>query len=663
MGSGPVGQHQIVRGHRVPRSPVKAFGACQIIQIGNLPEAPFGVTGFEAGVEFEVRGRRVDVALDIGTVEDQGGVAGQDTACSGKEAFCRPPWADVNHINSLCAVVCLHQSSYGLEPQVRNNMKAIAYVRWSSKDQKKGDSERRQTSLAAEMCQTRGWTLVETVIEHGKSAYHGRNRSKIGELGKLEKRAANGELAGMALIVENVDRLSRQEPIEGLLLLQSLTKAGVTVAESASNSVLDANTVKENWQSLLVPFLRWGLSYEESHKKGLRISEAYQSTLDRGFRTKDGLADLRFSPSWIGRDDAGDYQIIEDRADIVRLIYKRCVDGHGLRAICAELNKDLSKTRWQKGDWNQANIREILRNRQSLGEYELTERTEDNYTRRTGQWVKGNFPSVIDAELWHRAQSALDARRSTGGKRRGMVNLLQGFTYCGAINDGERCGSRMIITQNSKTEPRKARLRCARNHRAAGCNSRASFHYQHLLNGILNQLLEVALPVPKKESDASSSLAVAQVELEGAEKRLDNLVDAFAESGSPALKRGIARAEADIEEQRQKLEELRIALEKEQSKRPAQNAIDEIQTLRDQLQEDEDARRKVHSALQEMITSVFLYPDTREAHVLVAGIHALRFDGLGNLIDSQVATSAVLEGAHNDNPIGLQRYLDYTKNG
>lgn len=111
MGSGPVDQHQIVRGHRVPRSPVKAFGACQIIQIGNLPEAPFGVTGFEAGVEFEVRGRRVDVALDIGAVEDQGGVAGQDTACSGKEAFCRPPWADVNHINSFCAVVCLHLSS------------------------------------------------------------------------------------------------------------------------------------------------------------------------------------------------------------------------------------------------------------------------------------------------------------------------------------------------------------------------------------------------------------------------------------------------------------------------------------------------------------------------------------------------------------------------
>lgn len=406
---------------------------------------------------------------------------------------------------------------------------AIAYIRWSSKDQRKGNSERRQTTLAKEMCQRHGWDLNEIIIEHGKSAFHGRNRSAIGELGKLERRAALGELAGQVLIVENVDRLSRQEPIEGLNLLQNLTRAGLWVAESATDQIYDAKTVTENWQALLVPFIRLGVGYEEGIKKGRRVSQAYQSTVDRGYRTKEGIADLRFSPSWISRDEDGEYMIIEERAAIVRQIYQRCVDGHGLRSICGELNADLANTRWQKGDWTQANVREILRNRQSLGEYEQTDRTPDNRTKRNGNWIKGAFPAVIDPELWHRAQAALDARRSTGGKRRGMVNLLQGFTYCGAMNDGERCGSRMIITQNSKTEPRKARLRCARNHRAAGCKSRASYHYQHLLNGILDQILELSLPTTKQEGDAHSSIAIAQAELAAAEKRLDNLVDAFAE--------------------------------------------------------------------------------------------------------------------------------------
>ncbi len=537
-------------------------------------------------------------------------------------------------------------------------MDAIAYVRWSNKDQSKGDSERRQTALAQKMCITNGWRLVETVIESGKSAYHGRNRLSTGELGKLEARAAQGELAGMVLIVENVDRLSRQEPLQGLNLLQNLTTAGVTVAESSKGTILDAETVRENWQSLLVPFLSWGLGYEESKKKGKRVSEAYRATVDRNFRTKGGLADLRFSPSWIGRDEAGDYMVIEERAEIVRLIYQRCVDGYGLRSICAELNKDLARTRWQKGDWNQANVREILRNRQTLGEYQITERNEANFTRPTGQWLKGGFQSIIEPELWYRAQTALDARRSTGGKHRGMVNLLQGFTYCAATNSGQHCGSRMIISQTSRTEPRKARLRCARNHRAAGCSSRASYHYEHLLNGILDEVLHLALPSERQQSTLYGSIAVADTELREAEKRLDNLVDAFSETGSPALMRGITRAEREIEEQRERLEALRAQAEREDVKRPPQEAAEVVKELRSRIHDDEDARRKIHSALREMITAIFLYPDTREAYVLVAGVYALRFDGLGKLLDHQVATSAMMEGAYTDNPMALARFME-----
>lgn len=231
-------------------------------------------------------------------------------------------------------------------------MRAIAYVRWSSKDQSQGDSERRQISLAQDMCKNNGWTLVETVIERGKSAYRGRNRAADGELGKLEARAETGELSGMVLIVEDVDRLSRQEPLQGLNLLKALTDAGLTVAQSTNSIILDSQAVGDNWQTLLSPFIGWGLAYEESKKKGKRIRQAYQETVNRGFRTKLGLADLRFSPSWITRDQKGDYKVMEDRAAIVRMIYQRCVDGYGLRTICAELNADLSSTRWQKGDWN-----------------------------------------------------------------------------------------------------------------------------------------------------------------------------------------------------------------------------------------------------------------------------------------------------------------------
>lgn len=541
------------------------------------------------------------------------------------------------------------QQLWGME------LEAIAYIRWSTDDQTEGDSERRQTSLAQAVCQSRGWSLIETVIEKGKSAYKGKNRAKGGKLAEIEERAAKGLLNGKALIIENIDRLSRQEPIVGLNLIHSLVYAGITLVESASGQTYTADEIKRNWQTLLTPFLRAGLGYEESAKKGKRIAEAFQGTIERGFLTKDGLADLRFVPSWIDRDGSK-FIVIEERAAIVRRIFDRCLEGKGLRHICAELNADLANTRWQKGDWTQANVREILRGRGALGEYCRVEEPGVGGRHKHGQWFK-ICPAVITPETWHRAQEALDRRRSSGGKRRNMVNLLQGFTYCAARNDGQLCGSRMIITQTDVNAPRKARLRCAKNHRAAGCASSASFHYHHLLNGILDNILHLALPSPD-ESPTDFGLATAEMELRTAEQRLDNLVDAYASNPSPAMLRGIQRAEQDITQQKVKINEIRLTAEQQANRKPTPELAAEITALRASLTDDEDARYRVHAALQEIITSVFLYPDTREAHVLVAGIHAFRFDGLGNLLQQAVATSALLAGAYNDSPLARDRYLE-----
>lgn len=439
-----------------------------------------------------------------------------------------------------------------------------------------------------------------------------------------------------------MDRLSRQRPEESLTLLNNLTRQGLTIAESSTHLIYTAEAIAGDWQTLLIPFIRAGLAHEESLNKSKRVKAAYQTTMERGHKTKDGLVDMRFAPTWIERVN-NTYYVNEQRADVIRLMYQRAADGYGLRAISGELNA--SGVRWQKGDWNQSNIAEILRSRKALGEH----------VSREGE-VRKLFPAIINSELWHRAQLGLDQRRSTGGPRRKLVNLLQGFTYCRA------CGSRMIITQNDRKQPRKARLRCAKNHRAAGCTANASYHYQHLLNGILDNMLALALPHPSppQSNTAQESVAAAEMELADAQRRLDTLVDAFSRTGSEAMQRGIERAERDIAERKGDLNRLRSAVEQREAKRPHAVLAAEIAQLRSKLDEDEAARFKVHAALSEMITGVFLHPDTREAHVLIAGVHAFRFDRLGNLVQEAVATSALLEGAHNDNPIALERYKQRT---
>ena len=174
-------------------------------------------------------------------------------------------------------------------------MEAIVYCRWSTKNQEDGDSLNRQLNAAREVAKQRGWTIIEEHVESGKSAYHGRNRAVNGKLRALEDRAERGELAGKLLLVEAMDRLSRQEPLESLNLLMDLCKRGLTIYEFGSGTTYTVEKINENWGNLVVALAKAGEAYESSRIKAQRVSSAWRITQEAG-RTKEGNDDLRLCP-------------------------------------------------------------------------------------------------------------------------------------------------------------------------------------------------------------------------------------------------------------------------------------------------------------------------------------------------------------------------------
>ena len=92
--------------------------------------------------------------------------------------------------------------------------RVFSYLRWSSEPQTWGDSERRQLAMAERWCEQRGLVLTDKYRDSGVSAYHGRNRSS--QLGELLKEARRGDY----VLVEDNDRLSRQNWFEGMSLLR-----------------------------------------------------------------------------------------------------------------------------------------------------------------------------------------------------------------------------------------------------------------------------------------------------------------------------------------------------------------------------------------------------------------------------------------------------------
>jgi DNA invertase Pin-like site-specific DNA recombinase len=111
--------------------------------------------------------------------------------------------------------------------------KAFSYIRFSTPEQARGDSLRRQLEAAKDWCAQRGLVLDDTLRDLGRSAYKG-GHAQFGALRDFLALVESGEVErGSYLIVESLDRLSREAVLDALPRLLDLIAAGITVVTRA----------------------------------------------------------------------------------------------------------------------------------------------------------------------------------------------------------------------------------------------------------------------------------------------------------------------------------------------------------------------------------------------------------------------------------------------
>src|SRR5262249_52719919 len=209
-----------------------------------------------------------------------------------------------------------------------------AYIRWSTDEQANGDSERRQRDGAHEYARRQGWTISdkEIIRDPGVSAFDGSNVTR-GRLGsELLEPARSGKLRGSVLIVENLDRLSRQGIRESTKILNTFLDAGIDVHTFSDNRVYSA----EKWD--LIDHLMSGVvqarAREESARKAERVAAAWANKRANA-STKPLTAKC---PGWLKLVD-GKYVKIDNRAEIVKQIFEQSAAGVGTWTISRDLNE------------------------------------------------------------------------------------------------------------------------------------------------------------------------------------------------------------------------------------------------------------------------------------------------------------------------------------
>lgn len=179
---------------------------------------------------------------------------------------------------------------------------AFSYVRFSSKKQEQGDSVRRQTALARAHADQHGLVLDERSYQDlGISAFKGKNAVE-GALGAFIDAVDRGLIPKNAtLLVESMDRLSRQEVDEALELFLSITRRGITIVTLRDGQSYSRASIKANWTKLIVALAMMAGANESSATKAMRVKQAWERGSALVYLRRGDRRRAASSPSGFGR--------------------------------------------------------------------------------------------------------------------------------------------------------------------------------------------------------------------------------------------------------------------------------------------------------------------------------------------------------------------------
>lgn len=240
------------------------------------------------------------------------------------------------------------------------------------------------------------------------------------------------------IVVQKQDRFERDN-VEEQVLLRKLEEIGVYVLYAKGN--IDPTTPTgqlHRWiMSGINRFYIKNLQDEINSKTTKVAQRAYflGGIPPYGFKTKN-VRDPEASRT------RRIYEIDENEAPIVRLIFKYAAEGVGYGEIAERLNRDGHKTR--NGDtWSKATLKDMLRNEKYVGTYTFRKGKKHNYHAQRDDTIRipGALPAIVDIDTWEKVQGNLTSmvRRKTSDR----IAILKGYIYCGDC--GERmytCGSK-----------------------------------------------------------------------------------------------------------------------------------------------------------------------------------------------------------------------------
>jgi len=427
---------------------------------------------------------------------------------------------------------------------------AYSYIRFSTKEQAKGHSLKRQTELREAYLSKRPDLTLDTSLtleDLGVSAFKGAN-SDEGQLGAFIRAIESGIIPrGSYLLIESLDRLSRAKVQIALNLFLSIVNQGIVIVTLEDGKEYGEDS---DFHDIIISILVMQRAHEESKRKSDLLSGAWKNK--RILAAETGKVMSKVVPFWLkAKEDKTGFIVLEEYAAILNRMFDLALDGVGVGSIAKTLNSEGVTTPTGKA-WKGPNIAKFLRNRAAIGEATFSTFKNEEGKREATDPIPNYFPAVVSEDKFYAVRDKFTSYNMSTehGRKSDNRNLFRRLIRC------QYCGNSVSLqAMRYKTKEGMklySTLACSGMVAGNGCKSKRwdYYEFQRLFLNLVQELdVSALVGVDKKQDDVKRVKALLGKERLNKEQlttKLNNLM-ALVEEGVKV--EGVAKRMQELDSQ------------------------------------------------------------------------------------------------------------------
>lgn len=335
-------------------------------------------------------------------------------------------------------------------------LRVAAYCRVSTDDEEQLTSYEAQIGYYTDKIQSNPeWQLVEVFADEGTSGVMTKKRD---EFNRMIEMCREGKID--RIVTKSISRFARNL-VDSIKYIRELKSLGVSVYFEKEN----IDTGQMTSEMMIALYSVFAQAESESHSNNVKLGKRFGYKLGRVPMMYNNLMGYRK-----GLD--GQPEIIPEEAEIIKLVFKKFLDGYSYSGISKYLKEQGIKTKKGKDDWSPSVINNILINEKYKGDV-LVQKTYvvDLFTkksaRNTGElpmyYIKNHHIPIIEPTVFDMVQVEIARRNSLQATSDKSIShkakfsskyALTGIVVCGD------CGGKYRRTTWSRNGNKRVVWRC-----------------------------------------------------------------------------------------------------------------------------------------------------------------------------------------------------------